>query len=84
MKTDDLSLGIRSNHRPECVAVTIIHQKVGEGGVTVKTFENKKRSELSFRKSQKISEQSNKPCFNGRYPNKWRSDLTSPAPLRVK
>ena len=34
MKTDDLRWGVRSDpSRPECVAETKIHQKVGEGGV---------------------------------------------------
>ena len=75
MKTDDLRWGVRSDpSRPECVAATKIPQKVGERVVTVKTFENKKRSELLFRKSQKI-------FFNRRLPKKWRLDLTPPRPV---
>ena len=40
------------------------------------TFENKKRSELLFKKSQKIAEQSNEPFLKRLRPKKWRSDLT--------
>ena len=58
MKTDDLRWGVRSDpSRPECVAETKINQKVGERAVAWKTFKCKKRLELLFRKSQKISEQ---------------------------
>ena len=83
MKTDDLRLGVRSDpSRPECVAATKIHQKIGEGGVTVKTLANKKRSESSFRKSQRNSEQSNRPFFNRLRP-KNGGPIWPPAPNRV-
>ena len=77
MKTDDVRSGVRSDPptRPKCVTGTKFHQKVGEGGITVKTFQNKKGSELLCKISQKF--QNNRIShFLLSTSKKWKSHLT--------
>ena len=81
MKTDDLRLGVRSDPppppppRPECVTATKIHQKVCEGGVTVKTFETKTVQNYCQR-NVKTFQNNRISHFLIVYVQKWRSDLT--------
>ena len=66
---------------PECVAATKILPKVGEDGVSVKSFGNKKRSKWLVRKSQEISDQSNTPFLTG-YVQKFGGQMW-PSPPRI-
>ena len=65
-----------------CCGEKIIRE-VGEGGVKMKNFVNKKRPELLSRKSQKIQNNRISQFLTVDF-QKRRSDRTPPAPLRVK